>query len=68
MSVTAGAIAAQIKALEGEYGAPLFERHAKGVRLTPLGSKALEQKASLGSRCARRSLPDVYSGPTSRID
>lgn len=37
LSVTAGAIAAQIKGLEGEYGAPLFERHAKGVRLTPLG-------------------------------
>ncbi|EFM55071.1 LysR family transcriptional regulator [Brucella inopinata] len=35
--VTPGAIAAQIKILESEYGASLFERHAKGVRLTPLG-------------------------------
>lgn len=37
--VTPGAVAAQIKLLESEYGAPLFERHAKGVRLTPLGER-----------------------------
>ena len=37
LKVTPGAIAAQIKALENEYGAALFERHAKGVRLTALG-------------------------------
>lgn len=37
LRVTPGAIAAQIKILESEYGAALFERHVKGVRLTPLG-------------------------------
>jgi LysR family transcriptional regulator, glycine cleavage system transcriptional activator len=41
LHVTAGAVAAQIKALEDEIGAKLFERHAKGVRLTRLGQRAL---------------------------
>lgn len=37
MSVTPGAVAAQVKLLEDEYGAKLFERHARGVRLTHIG-------------------------------
>ena len=37
LCVTAGAIAQHVKALEGWAGAPLFDRHAQGVRLTPLG-------------------------------
>ena len=37
LKVTPGAIAALVKSLEAQYGAALFERHAKGVRLTPLG-------------------------------
>lgn len=43
LKVTPGAIAAQVKALENEYGAALFERHAKGVRLTALGESVKEQ-------------------------
>jgi LysR family glycine cleavage system transcriptional activator len=43
LKVTPGAIAAQVKALENEYGAALFERHAKGVRLTALGESMKEQ-------------------------
>ncbi|WP_449432134.1 LysR family transcriptional regulator [Pseudomonas putida] len=43
LKVTAGAIAAQIKLLENQYGAALFERHARGVRLTPLGESMKEQ-------------------------
>lgn len=37
--VTPGAVTAQIKALEAEYGAALFERRARDVRLTPLGER-----------------------------
>nr|WP_180206243.1 LysR family transcriptional regulator [Pseudomonas sp. SbOxS1]NYU06470.1 LysR family transcriptional regulator [Pseudomonas sp. SbOxS1] len=43
LKVTPGAIAAQVKALENEYGAALFERHAKGVRLTALGESIKAQ-------------------------
>lgn len=40
LGVTPGAVTAHIKGLEAELGAPLFERHAKGVRLTALGQSA----------------------------
>lgn len=43
LRVTPGAIAAQVKTLENEYGSALFERHPKGVRLTPLGESVKEQ-------------------------
>jgi LysR family glycine cleavage system transcriptional activator len=39
LSVTSGAIAQQIKVLEAWTGAPLFERRAQGVSLSPLGIK-----------------------------
>ena len=41
LQVTPGAVAAQIKTLEEDIGAALFSRHAKGVRLTSLGERAL---------------------------
>jgi LysR family glycine cleavage system transcriptional activator len=34
-------VAAQIKKLESDLGAPLFERHAQGVNLTAIGARAL---------------------------
>ncbi|MDZ3991929.1 LysR family transcriptional regulator [Pseudomonas sp. Teo4] len=43
LKVTPGAIAALVKTLETQYGAALFERHAKGVRLTPLGESVKAQ-------------------------
>lgn len=39
LMVTPGAVTAQIKALEAEYGAPLFQRQARGVELTALGAR-----------------------------
>jgi DNA-binding transcriptional LysR family regulator len=43
LGVTPGAISAQIKTLESALGAPLFQRSAKGVALTPLGAQALPE-------------------------
>jgi LysR family glycine cleavage system transcriptional activator len=41
LGVTPGAITAHVKALEETLGAALFERHARGVRLTALGQHIL---------------------------
>jgi DNA-binding transcriptional LysR family regulator len=46
LGVSAGAITAHIKALEAELGAALFERHAKGVRLTGLGTRVLPEMSA----------------------
>ncbi|RUS60195.1 LysR family transcriptional regulator [Pseudorhodobacter sp. E13] len=46
LGVSAGAITAHIKALEAELGADLFERHAKGVRLTGLGTRVLPEMSA----------------------
>ena len=39
LGVTHGAISRRITALEKWLGSPIFERHGRGVRLTPIGSK-----------------------------
>jgi len=41
LGVTAGAVAAHVKGLEAEIGAPLFERQARGIELTPLADRLL---------------------------
>ena len=41
LGVTPGAVTAHVKALEERLGAPLFERQARGVRLTALGLAAV---------------------------
>jgi LysR family glycine cleavage system transcriptional activator len=41
LSVSPGAVASLVRQLEDDLAAPLFERQARGVRLTPLGTRAL---------------------------
>lgn len=41
LGVTPGAVAAHIKALEGEIGAPLFERKTRAIELTPLAHRVV---------------------------
>ena len=43
LSVTPGAVASHVKALEALLGADLFHRRPQGVVLTPLGRKALAE-------------------------
>ncbi len=43
LSVTAGAVSQQVKALEDWIGAPLFERRSQGVALTALGAQVAEE-------------------------
>lgn len=43
LGVTPGAVTAHVKALEDRLGAALFERQARGVRLTALGLAAAEE-------------------------
>lgn len=43
LGVTPGAVTAHVKALEDRLGAHLFERQARGVRLTALGLAAVEE-------------------------
>ncbi|MBL9072120.1 LysR family transcriptional regulator [Tabrizicola sp.] len=43
LGVTPGAVTAHVKALEDRLGAALFERQARGVRLTGLGLAAVEE-------------------------
>lgn len=46
LNVSPGAVAQQIKGLEAAIGAPLFERHARGVALSPLGAASAERFAA----------------------
>jgi len=41
LGVTPGAVASHVKALEDELATALFERHARGVRLTAVGERVL---------------------------
>jgi DNA-binding transcriptional LysR family regulator len=54
LSVTPGAISHQIKALEGDLGTALFQRHHRGVGLTPEGQALFETLASSFGRISKR--------------
>lgn len=51
IGLTQPAITRSIKMLEAEAGAPLFERRARGVHLTPLGERALAHARHILREC-----------------
>ena len=53
LGVTPGAVTAHVKALEDRLGAALFERQARGVRLTALGLAAVEELTGAFDALAR---------------
>lgn len=53
LGVTPGAVTAHVKALEERLGAALFERQARGVRLTALGLAAVEELTGAFDALAR---------------
>ncbi len=54
LSVTPGAVSHQIKALEGDLGTLLFQRHHRGVALTPEGQALFETLSSSFERMSKR--------------
>lgn len=53
LGVTPGAVTAHVKALEDRLGAALFDRQARGVRLTALGLAAVEELTGAFDALAR---------------
>lgn len=63
------AVTAQIKALEEEFGLPLFERIAGGVALTRAGSELIEEARTLlaGARHLRESAQQMSGKTRARL-
>ncbi|GMG81962.1 LysR family transcriptional regulator [Paralimibaculum aggregatum] len=59
--LTLSAVSMQMKALEAELGASLFDRTTRPPRLTPLGRAAAEEARAL--LAAERRLRDLCAGP-----
>jgi LysR family transcriptional regulator, regulator of abg operon len=58
LGLTQPAISRSLQELEEELGVPLFERHAKGVKLTAAGDKFLV-RAQIASESVRRGLEEA---------
>ena len=58
LGVAQPAITRSLREIEGELGASLFERHPKGVRLTPIG-EAFARRASVVQAELRRAKEEV---------
>jgi len=59
--ISQSGVSAQIRALERDLGAPLFDRSARTATLTPAGAAALEhaRAALAGAAAVRQSIDDV---------
>lgn len=51
LGLTQPALTRSIKLLEADFGAPLFERHPRGLRLTALGERALRHARHIMREC-----------------
>ncbi len=58
LHITQPALSRTVKRLEGQLGAPLFERNSKGMRLTPVG-EALLPHATLMGRVADHASEEI---------
>src|ERR1700760_2833823 len=69
LQVFRGGVSAPFKSLEHELGARLFERGARGVRLTPAGAALLPHaRATLdAARAAREAVDEVAAGIAGEI-
>ena len=74
LHMSPAAVSQQIKALETQLGTPLFQRHARGMRLLPAGERFLRHARNVLDEVerARRSVsgraapPDATAGPCAR--
>ncbi len=70
LNITQPALSQQVKALETDLGAALFERLGRGVRVTPAGRAYLPHvRTTLAARGrARRAVQDVASGMAGELE
>lgn len=67
LGVTVGAVSQQVQKAEEQFGRPVFERHAKGLRPTPFGQEVLKclsagfAEISAGLALAGRRRDDVLT-------
>ena len=60
LNLSQPALSRTIKRLEAKVGAPLFERHSKGMRLTEIG-RALAPHAAVLEAEANRAMEEIYA-------
>lgn len=69
LGIAQPAITRSIREIEHELGVPLFERHAKGVRLTPMGEVFVRRATTIDSelRRAREEIGQLKGRATGQV-